>query len=305
MLNFICEALRTTGLLKGGFDTDEPICRNRDTDKENGLVDTEWRRRGWDEVKEQHRHICAAAAAAAASLQSCPTLCDPIDGSPPGSPVPGSLQARTLEWVAIAFSNAWTWKGKVKSLSRGRLLATPRTAAHQAPPSMGFSRQEYWSGCHCLLRIYALLCVKPTASGTLLHSTGSSAWCDDLEDWGGREVQEKGDMVYRELIHIVVRQQLTHHCKETMCACALSRFSCVQLFTILRTIAHQAPLSMRFSRREYWSGLPCPLPGALPNPGIQPMSLTSPGIGRPVLYHSRHLGSLMQLHSNYANDNKK
>ena len=106
MLNFICEALRTTGLLKGGFDTDEPICRNRDTDKENGLVDTEWRRRGWDEVKEQHRHICAAAAAAAASLQSCPTLCDPIDGSPPGSPVPGILQARTLEWVAIAFSNA-------------------------------------------------------------------------------------------------------------------------------------------------------------------------------------------------------
>ena len=87
-----------------------------------------------------------AAAAAAKSLQSCPTLCDPIDGSPPGSPVPGILQARTLEWVAISFSNAWKWKNKVKSLSRVRLLATPWTAAHQAPPSMGFSRQEYWSG---------------------------------------------------------------------------------------------------------------------------------------------------------------
>ena len=86
------------------------------------------------------------AAAAAKSLQLCPTLCDPIDGSPPGSPVPGILQARTLEWVAISFSNAWKWKVKVKSLSRVRLLATPRTAAHQAPPSMGFSRQEYWSG---------------------------------------------------------------------------------------------------------------------------------------------------------------
>ena len=85
-------------------------------------------------------------AAAAKSLQSCPTLCDPIDGSPPGSPVPGILQARTLEWVAISFSNAWKWKVKVKSLSRVRLLATPWTAAHQAPPSMGFSRQEYWSG---------------------------------------------------------------------------------------------------------------------------------------------------------------
>ena len=87
-----------------------------------------------------------AAAAAAKSLQSCPTLCDPIDGSPPGSPVPGILQARTLEWVAISFSNAWKWKVKVKSLSHVRLLATPWTAGHQAPLSMGFSRQEHWSG---------------------------------------------------------------------------------------------------------------------------------------------------------------
>ena len=86
------------------------------------------------------------AAAAARSLQSCPTLCDPIDGSPPGSPVPGILQARTLEWVAIAFSNAWKWKVKVKPLSHVRLLATPWTAAYQAPRSMGFSRQESWSG---------------------------------------------------------------------------------------------------------------------------------------------------------------
>ena len=86
------------------------------------------------------------AAAAAKSLQSCPTLCDPIDGSPPGPAVPGILQARTLEWVAISSSNAWKWKVKVKLLSRVWLLATPWTAAHQAPPSMGFSRQEYWSG---------------------------------------------------------------------------------------------------------------------------------------------------------------
>ena len=88
----------------------------------------------------------AAAAAAAKSLQSCPTLYDPTDGSPPGSHVPGILQARTLEWVAIPFSNAWKWKVKVKSLSRVWLLATPWTAAYQAPPSIGFSRQEYWSG---------------------------------------------------------------------------------------------------------------------------------------------------------------
>ena len=99
-------------------------------------------------------------AAAAKSLQLCLTLCDPIDGSPPGSPVPGILQARTLEWVAIPFSNAWKWKVKVKSLSRVRLLATPLTIAHQAPASMGFSRQEYWSGVtlpspiHYIVAIY-------------------------------------------------------------------------------------------------------------------------------------------------------
>jgi len=92
------------------------------------------------------RNSYCRAAATAKSLQLCPTLCDPRDGSPPGSPVPGILQARTLEWVAISFSNAWKWKNTVKSLSRVRLLATPWTAAHQASLSMGFSRQEYWSG---------------------------------------------------------------------------------------------------------------------------------------------------------------
>ena len=84
--------------------------------------------------------------AAAKLLQSRPTLCNPTDGSPWGSPVPGILQARTLEWVAISFSNAWKWKAKAKSLSRVRLLVTPWTVALQAPPSVGFSRQEYWSG---------------------------------------------------------------------------------------------------------------------------------------------------------------
>ena len=90
------------------------------------------------------KYLAAAAATAAKSLQSCPTLCDPRDGSPPGSPVPGILQARTLEWVAISFSNAWKWKVKGESLSRVQLLATPWTAAHQAPPSMGFARALEW-----------------------------------------------------------------------------------------------------------------------------------------------------------------
>ena len=83
---------------------------------------------------------------AAKSLQSCPTLCDPIDGSPPGSPVPGILQERALEWVAISFSNARKWKVKVKPLSRVLPSASPRTAAYQAVSSMGFSSEEYWNG---------------------------------------------------------------------------------------------------------------------------------------------------------------
>ena len=93
-----------------------------------------------------HFLLQAAAATAAKSLQSCPTLCNPIDCSPPGSPIPGNLQARTLEWVAISFSNAWKWKVKVKSLSCVWLLGTPWTAAYQALLPLGFSRQEYWSG---------------------------------------------------------------------------------------------------------------------------------------------------------------
>ena len=114
-----------------------------------------------------------AAAAAAKSLQSCPTLCDPRDGTPPGSPVPGILQARTLEWVAISFSNAWKWKVKVKSLSRVWLLATPWTAAYQTPPSMGFSRQE-WGGVplpsprRCLGRV-----ICPERCGERLEVLGS------------------------------------------------------------------------------------------------------------------------------------
>ena len=104
-----------------------------------------WPRRvgWWDGKEEAQEWGCIFYAK---SLRSCPTLCNPIDGSPPGSLIPGILQARTLEWVAISFSNAWKWKVKVKSLSRVQLFVTPWTAAHQAPPSMGFFRQEYWSG---------------------------------------------------------------------------------------------------------------------------------------------------------------
>ena len=104
------------------------------------------RRYIYDKDVQEKRLNIISHAAAAKSVQSCRTLCDPTDSSPPGSPIPGFLQARTLEWVAISFCNACKWKVKMKSLGRVRLLATPWTAAYQAPSSMGFSRQEYWSG---------------------------------------------------------------------------------------------------------------------------------------------------------------
>ena len=123
----------------------------------------------------------AAAAAAAKSLQSCPTLCNPRDGSPPGSAVPGILQARILEWVAISFSNAWKRKVKVKLLSRVRLLATPWTAAYQAPPSMDFPGKSTGVGCHCLLHYLFLpalisVCILPT-SDICLRLTILMTWC--------------------------------------------------------------------------------------------------------------------------------
>ena len=117
-------------------------------------------------IPDQLIPFLKTATATAKSLQSCLTLCNPIDGSPPGSPVPGILQPRTLEWVAVSFSNAWKWKVKVKSLSHVWPSATPWTwtAAFQAPPSMGFSRQEYWSGV-------PLLSPFLKTSSSLLHSS--------------------------------------------------------------------------------------------------------------------------------------
>ena len=127
-------------------------------------------------------------AAAAKSLQSCPTLCDPIDGSPPGSSVPGILQARTLEWVAISFSNAWKWKVKVKSFSRAQLLATPWTAAHQAPPSVGVSRQEYWSGVPLEMQIKSSLRYRLTPIRMAKTATTKTKQKTASVQWGCGEI---------------------------------------------------------------------------------------------------------------------
>ena len=185
----------------------------------------------------------AAAAAAAKSLQPCPTLCDPIDGSPPGSPVPGILQARTLEWVAISFSNAWKWKVKVKLLSCVWLLATPWTAAYQAPPSMGFARQEYWSG-------------SPVPSPLTWSAAKSLQSCPTLcnaIDGSPPGSPVPGILQARTLEWVAI--SFSNAWKWKVKVKSLSR---VRLFPILWTEAYQAPPSMGFSRQEYWSGVPLP-----------------------------------------------
>ena len=210
----------------------------------------------------------AAAAAAAKSLQLCPTLCDPIDSSPPGSPVPGILHARTLEWVAISFSNTRKWKVKVNSLSRVRLSATPWTAAYQAPPSMGFSRQEYrsgvplaayqappsmgfsrqeyWSGvplpspCHMAMLCYA----KSLQSCPTL--------CDPI-DSSPPGFPIPGILQERTLEWAAI--SFSNAWKWKVKGKSLSR---VRPSATSWTAASHAPPSMGFSRQEYWSGVPLP-----------------------------------------------
>ena len=114
---------------------------------------------GTTHLKVHWLHVTISAysdVAAAKSLQSCLTLCDPIDGSPPGSPIPGILQARTLEWVALSFSNAWKWKVKVKSLSRVRPSATQGLQPSRLLCPWDFLDKSTGVGCHCLLCIQML-----------------------------------------------------------------------------------------------------------------------------------------------------
>ena len=152
-----------------------------------------------------HEEKCSLTniAAAAKSLQSCPTQCDLIDSSPTGSPVPGILQARTLEWVAISFSNAWKWKVKVKSLSHVQLFTTPWTAAYQAPLYVGFSRQEYWSGCHRLLWMITWVHIKMytifTLYGCISFEEHIAALIKKVHVWGRRTGVGMGNEDWRGL----------------------------------------------------------------------------------------------------------
>ena len=186
-----------------GFGITESMFRFRDECKRTSLflgraevVEIKYHDTYNNQMVHQKAHKENVAAATAKSLQSWPTLCDPIDGSPPGSPVPGILQARTLEWVAISFSNAWKWKVKVKSFSRVRLLATPWTAAHPAPPSLGFSRQEYWSGVPLPSprKCYKLLNLGASTECPLLHLASKvmqNQVCDTIDIYY-RKTSSKG-----------------------------------------------------------------------------------------------------------------
>ena len=188
----------------------------------------------------RHLESPYSTAAAAKSLQLCPTLCDPIDGSPPGSPVPGILQARTPEWVAISFSNAWKWKVKAKSLGRVWLLATPWTAAYQAPPSMGFSRQEYWSRVPSPSPPYS------TAAAAAKSLQSCPTLCDPIDGSPPPGSPIPGILQARTLEWVAISFSSAWKWKVKV-----KSLSHVQPSATPWTVAHQAPPSMGFSRQEY------------------------------------------------------
>ena len=162
------------------------------------------------------------SATSAKSRQSCPTLCDPIDGSPPGSAIPGILQGRTLEWVAISFSNAWKWKVKGRSLSRVRLLVTPWTEAYQAPPSTGFSKKEYWSGVPLPSPLMALWRPKKP------FRTNTKKWCPfhhrglecksrkSRDNWSNRQVWPSSTKWSRAKTNRILSKELCGHSKHPL-----------------------------------------------------------------------------------------
>ena len=156
-------------------------------------------------------------AAATKSLQSCPTLCDHIDGSPSGSSIPEILQARTLEWVAISISNAWKWKAEVKLINPVGLLATPWTAAYQAPPSMGFSRQEYWSGVPLLASTKAPVVSEKWCGGSVfLEEPLSFEW--DLSNCSWSQNPTKGS---RWASFQICPRSWSHQVSGNRCQCRL------------------------------------------------------------------------------------
>ena len=202
----------------------------------------------------------SAAAAAAKSLQSCSILCDPIDGSPPGSPVPGILQARTLEWVAISFSNALKWKVKVQLRSGVWLVATPRTAAHRAPPHGIFqARVLEWGAIAFSDRWLALL------------------YCFPLQGFLPRAILKQTEM---------------SHLKVAIYVC-VQLLSCIWLFVTSCAVPARLLSPWHLSRQEYWSGLPFPTPGDLSDPEIEPTSLASPRLTGRFFTTSTTWGALL------------
>ena len=209
---------------------------------------------------ESVRQSCPAAAAAK-SLQSCSTLCNSIDGSPPGSPVPGILQARILEWVAISFSNAWKWKLKVKSLSRVQLFETPWTVAYLPGSSVhGIFQARVLEWCAIAFS------KRDTAAAAAKSLQSCLTLCDPIDNSPpGSPIP--GVLQARTLEWVAI--SFSNAWKRKFKVKLLSH---VRLFTTPWTVAYQAPPSMGFLRQEYWSGVPLPCPGDFPYPGIKPVS---------------------------------
>ena len=192
----------------------------------------------------------------AKSLQSCPTLWDPIDGSPPVSPIPGILQARTLEWVASSFFSAWKWKVKVKSLSRVQFFRDPMDCSLPGSSVHGIfqARVLEWGAIAFSTYIYYF--------APIPHS-------QSIPPSPPAPLQGNHTSVLYVCGSVFVS-----------CMCMLSHFHHVRLFATLWTIACQASLSMGFSRQECRSGEPFPSLWDLCNPGIEPASLVSPALQR-------------------------
>ena len=190
---------------------------------------------------------------AAKSLQSCPTLCDPIDSSPTGSPIPGTLQARTLEWVAISFSNAWKWKSESEIAQSCPTLSDPMDCSPLGSSIHGIfqARVLEWGAI-----AFSLLPMLSRNPGLLNYYVSLTT-----------HIQSQ------ELLSILQNTFLVHIDLSISPSRSKSRvklFSLVRLFVIPWTVAYQAPLSMEFSRQKYWSELPFPSPGDLPDSGIEP-----------------------------------
>ena len=240
--------------------------------------------------------------------QLCPTLCDPVDCSLPGSSVHGILQARILEWIVIPFSKGsswprdWTWvpciagrfftvwatRGALNQLKKSLNFLPWFTRSFLVWPLITFPTSclvtfpiyPLWLRSLCLSHYECIYVLWIFHGLSFVTYTVPSVW-NRPPLFLLSELTPSGPWIASEMTFWV----FPDFPQTGLVSCVLSRFSHVWLFATLWTAAHQALLSMGFFKQEYWSGLPCPPPGDLPDPGIKPASLTPTCIGRWVFFY--------------------